>query len=331
MSFISTILFPTVFIIMFVAENLLIYENTDTLRERKNNYNIFIGIILFLTAALRHRNTGADTASYYGMYRAIANGSRNLVFFWNDFVKSITSNDYEDMIFWNLNSKLFSYINKSPQIWLAFIALIFFFAAYKIIKKYSDDPVISWAYLLCVFVYTFVLKGLRQSVAMSIVILSVDYIYERKLIRFLLLMALATLFHQSAFVFIIAYPLYKFKLSKIYFAIIGISIFMVRIMPSTIVNLWKYFASESRFSNYLEEKNMQSMSMTGWLVFFAIFVFCYLFKKDTIKNNPKNEFLYTMSMVALVMQSGAGIIAEMFRISNYFNLFNMILVANVSS
>jgi hypothetical protein len=56
--------------------------------------------------------------------------------------------------------------------------------------------------------YSFMLNGLRQAIAICICLYAIEYCKKRKLIPFLLLVFLAYLYHRSAFVFAPVYFLY---------------------------------------------------------------------------------------------------------------------------
>ena len=271
-----------------------------------------------------------DTSGYYWMYMDILSDYNSLDYYWLKFITSIKNGTYTDMLNWELISKLLSYVIRDGQLWLAVISAIFIVAAYKIIKEYSDDPVISWVYIFCMYIYIFILQGLRQSIAMAFILMSIKYVYKRNLLGFIIMVTVATLFHQSAKVFFIVYPLYRIKVSNIYFLIIGASFLVSRFLSSIVSVILNKLVTDSRFSDYLQgRENMYSE--TSFFVLGAIFIFCYLYKDELLKKNPKNQILYTISMLSLVIQSTAGLVAEMFRVSYYFNMFNLLLVANVCS
>jgi len=332
-SVLSVILFSSVFVIALIMENSLEIEGIEVSpynKKYKNKYNIVFAIILFLIAALRHPNTGADTSGYYWMYNKMLSDFNSLDYYWIQFITAIKNGTYTDTLNWELLSKLLSYVIRDGQLWLALVSAVFIFTVYKTIKEYSEDPVISWVYILCIYIYTFILQGLRQSIAMAFILMSIKYVYKRNLLGFIIMVTLATLFHQSAKVFFIVYPLYNLKVSNIYFLIIAVSFFVARFFSSIVSVILNKLVTDSRFSDYLQgRENMYSA--TSFFVLGAIFIFCYVNKDKLLKKNPQNQILYTISMLSLVIQSTAGIVAEMFRVSYYFNMFNMLLVANVCS
>lgn len=294
----------------------------------RQKYNLILALILFGIAALRHPYTGMDTAQYYAWYKQICATRLPLLDYFNAVIHGIQAGDFTDGLMWELFMKLGSYIIPNAQAWLAFISGVFIFACYRLIKRYSLDPIISWVYIYSIFIFNFVLQGLRQSVAMAIILFSFKYVKERKLLKFLCVIAIAYLFHQSAIIFAVVYPLTKIKSSKLYYVPIFGSVILSYIAPSAIVTSFQNIISDTRFNNYYTFGNSQTLSIMGWVLLLLIFVFCFVFRHNAIEEDGVNEELLTITMVGLVIQAFVGVLSEMFRVSYYFNMFNMVLVAN---
>lgn len=122
------------------------------------------------------------------------------------------------------------------------------------------------------------------------------------------------------------YPLRKLKVSKIYFAVIAGAFAVFTLFSSLGISILTRLSSNTRFSNYLDRSGMYTIS--GWIILFVFFSFCYYLKKQAVQDDDKINLLFTLSMLGLVIQSAAGVVAEMFRLSYYFNMFNMLLVPN---
>lgn len=135
------------------------------------------------------------------------------------------------------------------------VAAISLFFKYEAIKKYSIYPFVS---LIIYFSSNFIIQDfgqIRQGLAIAMTLYSIGAIKERKLFKFLALMAVAVSFHYSAVIFVPFYFLGNIKLSyKKILAILAASIlFYVMILMGVfeylIVNvlkseyiLWKYKA-----------------------------------------------------------------------------------------
>ena len=64
--------------------------------------------------------------------------------------------------------------------------------------------------------FTFTMSGLKQTLAMSLIILSFDGIYEHKVLRFVFLVFVASIFHFPALVFLPAYWIANMRLGRTY-------------------------------------------------------------------------------------------------------------------
>lgn len=300
----------------------------DKVEEReklRNKMNIWIGVLIFLIAALRGPGTGLDTGQYYSIFKRIMLENQPVSYYWNVVINGIKTGTFADGMFWNLFMKLASYVIRDAQIWLAFVSFLYLYSVYTVIDKYSDDPAISWLYIYFVFIFTFILQGLRQSVAMACVMRSFYYIIEKKPKKFAMLMGIAFLFHQSSIIFVIAYPLSKLKMNK------GLLIAMVvaalcRFAPSVVLNLLGSVSENSRFAYYANQ--ITSLSWSAFFIQLAIFAFCYYYREKDYERSELMTVLLNFSVMGMIFQSMTVIIAEMFRVSYYFNMFNMLLLAN---
>ncbi len=107
----------------------------------------------------------------------------------------------------------------------AALALFHCFVYCSFLKKYVP----SAYYWLAVFIYVFTpsfmlinISAMRQSVAITLFVFSLDYIHQKDAIRYFLCICLASLFHMSAIIFLPLYLLgfYEFKINKIFIIII---------------------------------------------------------------------------------------------------------------
>lgn len=330
MNFTTLFVFGFISILAFLLETMYHNRRLNASSEIQNIYNkrnnLLLFLALFLASALRSPNTGADTGGYYGLYKVILRGSNGVGYYWNVMVDSIKDGSFSDNLFWNFFNRVLAIIIKNPQLWLAIISGLFLLGSYITIERYSKDAAMSWIYILCVFIYTFILQGLRQSLSMMVILLSLKYVYEKKLSKFLLCIGIAYLFHNSSILFIIVYPLRRMKANKLYFGVIAGAFALFTLFSSLGLSILTSLSENTRFTSYLDRSGIYTIS--GWFILFVIFSFCFYLKKQAVQDDDKVNLLFTLSMLGLVVQSAAGVVAEMFRLSYYFNMFNMLLVPN---
>lgn len=115
--------------------------------------------------------------------------------------------------FWEI---LMSFITENRYIFILFTTLLTYLLFFRAIKIYIDD------YPLCCiiflgFMYYFTMTYLREVVAVGIAWQGVHYIWERKPLKFFLIMLVAATFHTSVFIFAVMYfiPFKKFSKKSI--------------------------------------------------------------------------------------------------------------------
>lgn len=92
------------------------------------------------------------------------------------------------------------YIYNKPVSFFVLSSLLTVFLYINTIKKYSND------FLLSVLLYVFIgswhgaFNGVRQYIAAAIVFAGHRYIYERKFVKYLLVVAIASLFHRTVWI-----------------------------------------------------------------------------------------------------------------------------------
>ncbi len=107
--------------------------------------------------------------------------------------------------------KLFLGLNLSNEIIYAILAVLILFPVAFSIYRHSDNVWISVSVYLCLTFFYTQLSFIRQSLAVSVLILAYGFMKKRKVVPVLILAVIATLFHFTAAVFI---PLYLLSLIK---------------------------------------------------------------------------------------------------------------------
>lgn len=77
------------------------------------------------------------------------------------------------------------------------------------IYKYTNSPLIGF-WLYWGILYLFTLNGIRQAIAISIVLYAYQFIKDKAFFKYLLMVFIAFLFHKSAALCICFYPLYHY-------------------------------------------------------------------------------------------------------------------------
>lgn len=111
--------------------------------------------------------------------------------------------------------KLLTLISSSPLTLFLAEAAICVFGVCLFIYRNSEQPFLSLFFYITLGEFAFEMMGFRQSIAMSICLVGLEFVKKKKPIPFLLTVALAACFHISAIVFLPVYFLAYRKLSAV--------------------------------------------------------------------------------------------------------------------
>ncbi len=153
-------------------------------------------LVFFLLSSLRWER-GTDWMSYYEFYNSISSYSPKSWYF--EFGYSYLN--YLVKVLFNSYSVL-----------LGILAFLVYSLVGTTIYKYGVYPILSLAIWFAISIADIFLT--RNTIAISLAIFSIRYIIDRKLVPFLLVLAVAFLFHRSALIFFPAYFIYSLKISR---------------------------------------------------------------------------------------------------------------------
>lgn len=306
----------TEYVIFFI----IVFFFSLAFEKKPGNGVLFIIIFaLWLLIGLRDIGVGVDTHGYIEEFHQFR--QMNLSSLWTQ-LKS-TSEPLYIFLSWLIGQ--FSSNYTVFLLWWAILPAISIFIS---LKDYTEGD-IDWSVSIVVFFllgfFAFYVAGIRQAAALSLVLLSLKYIDKSKFWRFFVIIIIASLIHNSAILFLVAYLLRKIKI-RWWYILIAILLFVLTsyIQVDYITTLSQYLFHE-RFANYgVTYESTQNSS--AFIMQTILFTVCLIKYKDLCKENELNNILFIFSFLGLLIQSMSGMIAEMARVSFYFCIFDLILV-----
>lgn len=264
---------------------------------------------LFALIAFRGVNVGFDTPAYSKMFIAM----KDSLF--------LLESSYERIeIGFKLLLKGLSMLNDNPQILFIVQALLFYVVFVNFLKKNTFEPARFIVLFLGLNLFNFYLTGVRQAFAMSICIVAYQLAKERKLIRFLLLVALAFMFHKSALFFIAIYPLCSQKLNRNYIVLDVLAIGLVAVFNKRLFEI-----GGSVFDlNYGIEATQNGYIMVGIVAVTTLMSFLY-YGALTYKN-PECSILIQINALSMAMWVLRLYSRTAERIAIYFLPFTILLM-----
>lgn len=304
-----------------VVGSILFYLGTFGLSGilcKANIHNNFLKLLLViippvLLATFRY-NIGYDYGSY-------------IIGYYNSFdvtYKSIIEG-YElgDPIAFNLISKFATMFN-SERVYLMLLALFSLVPGVIYILQEWDNsdiqPMIMFVFLFNPFIFSF--SACKQGIALSFLMLSLKYVYDRKPIKFALCVAVAFLFHSTALVFVFVYFFLNGKgnlsAGKKFLIIIG-CLLVIMNLEAILGNVMG-----GRYESYAVD-TVEGKNRTFWLYSLIAIVFL-LFRKILVKIDKRNELLIMMLVVGAICQYLGFFNAFTKRIGEYFLMSQVFLI-----
>lgn len=299
-------------------------------KDKKMYFCISAGTLLFFLVAFRHTSMGIlDTENVYlPIFMRVQQHS---------FIEILTNSMLSgNDIAW-LNGKLFFLITKcitcfttDYQIYLGLIGAPYIISTMYIVYKYSKQPLVSVIIFMALYyLYSFFL--IRQMLSISFILLAFVFMKKKKPFLFTIMVLIATLIHQTAIIFLIAYPICKYvKFGKKNFIIIAITFGVAYFFPQII-----YFLIErldftgkiiQRIQHGIYDSN-NSVSMFGAFLTIAMLCFSTYYRQKELEK-PMDDSLFHLSTLGSLVFCMSSVVSEFYRLSLFFSIFNILLVSN---
>lgn len=297
-------------LLAIVINSFLTIKSKISKHKKTLFYGLFMGFLLFLLAALRDKSVGTDSYRYAEVYNLIAN---------YDLFSILKTYGFESGYY--LLVKFLTLFSQNYQLSFIAISAIYAYAITRFIIKYSYGYMASFIMLISMKYFAFSMSGLRQTVAIALLLISIDYIISGKPLKFFIFVLIGSFFHNSAIVFLLFYLMKYVKVNKLVITIYFLFIPLVYIFRSSIISFVHIFI----YSDYIISESASSGIVT--LIVYIFILLVVLFFKDLLikKNNSLLIFIHMMYF-GVVTQIFVPFQANIFRVSMYFNIASIILI-----
>ncbi len=288
-----------------------------TVLKKKDGTRFFLMlscIELIIFTGLRGYTVGADTATYLDALSYYTGISFSEIFT----AKLVFPFDFEVGYF--LLTKICGFLKLSPTIFLFIIATAIYVPLFEYIYKNSSHPYISVVVYFGFGFFSYSLGIFRQFIAIGIILSALKYVEQRKLVKYVICICIAMLFHMTA---LIALPLYFFArinwrknifiimtlISEAVLMVVGIYVIKlaVTILPA--------------YSNYFKNSYGSASGSYLNLIFLNIVFFAFIFAN---RNSPQNDIKLNLTaaqlVLAIMLQCCAYHMAIFGRIVPYFSI-----------
>lgn len=289
-------------------------------KEQANLIYICLSFSLFVFSFIRWEdpyNSYSDWGNYYEYFIDCLQTDKNNTFEWG----------------YVLLNKLVRTFTDNYTVLLFFLGIILFSFQTVAIKILSPYPIMS-LFILWAVKFGNILF-VRQSIAISILLFSVKYLKERSFAKFLILVILASSFHSSSYLFILAWWVYPLKLSFkrisliLFFAVL-FSFFLFELMNMLeqltrgVINTNLSIYMNDSYNDMQEtEMNSRIIIIRGIISKIFILILLFLFRKYF--NSEQNGLLNLFLLGVLVYLLFTPLSIVFARFSYPFENFQIIL------
>lgn len=312
-----------IFILLVIINSMLL--NIDINKKVRKQYVIIIFMILTAIAMFRSYKVGVDTLQYYRNFNIIANLN------WSD----VDILRYEPGYFYFC--KVLSEISKDPHILIMVSSLIIIPSVGRFIYKYSKNVALSIFLYITLNIYFFHLTGMRQSIAIAILLYGIGFLIEGKYIKYSLVVILAAQFHSSAIFLLCMILIRKSSCGKkTYIRMLIISllgfVFYNQIFKLASILITKY---EGYADSIFGESNYFG-ALLMFLVYFIIYSICQIYQfrgrsQYKFEDNVIGKIAFRSLSIAVCLQVITMRMNIIGRMVPYFIIFAIIAVPDAIS
>lgn len=275
--------------------------------------------------AFRSINVGNDTVTYAAMYPVLANESVDRL--------SLFGGDTRFELGYVFLNKLLYGISTNPQVLLIVVAFVNVLALGIFLADLSPNLTMSLTIYTTMGFLNFPMNAMRQSVSLSIMLIAFLFLIRGHNFRFIILILLATLFHRTAIIMLVAVLFVKMSEKYIVgimaIGVTGILVFFQQLVVVISDNISTY----SAYADSFESSNSGSL---GILINIAIILGVLLFGKryekmigdeglSYVSQSTFRQFMNLM-VVSLCIYIVAFRFSQISRVGMYMSIFMIVLI-----
>lgn len=287
------------------------------LKKADTVYLTVASVLLALLTGMRGKYVGPDTTNYMSIFRDF----RRIPFF---VAISEKTGRFEGG--YKFLMRFVGIFTESTVVFFCICAGIFAVCLWGYINKNSKNKFMSIMFYFTVQGFTFQLSAIRQALAMGFVLISFEYMKQRKFWKFLFFVIIASLFHKSALAIIPMYFVAYFKMDfKNFFLYVigGVSVIAFRVVLVTVLS------NVLGYDGYLDDGGFQGGAIYVVFMYIITIVVAYIYKNSFIKEDKNNLLFFNMTFMSLIIYLLRYFINVVERVSFYYQFAFIILLPNV--
>lgn len=320
-----------IYISIFALLGLLTYKFERT--KYKNLICILVVVVLSLLIGLRAPHVGNDTITYHAMFT-------ELNVYDNFFI--VESFEYGYVIL----MRFIGLFTEDSQIAIIVVAFLTVTPVIVTIFKRSEMPWLSVVLFFLLGIMGSQMNILRQALAMSIIFAGSKFLLDRKIIKYIILVLFAMLFHKTAIFALLIIPfLYIPVKNSVIALLLMFAIIITAVFPYLLGILGKLFPQYAVYlnSDYFNGSGWLASTFSIAILIMTLFLFLnytrvplnrgYTFTFNLYSNALQKPKTYAFEWAFVILLAG-GIIAIaaniMDRITSYYMMFMLLFYPKIA-
>ena len=276
---------------------------------------------LIIVAGLRYK-VGTDYHTYMLLYELAGKYNNIWEIFGFGTDKSSTDPGFTALL-WILNQ-----ISADPALMFAVVAAITYIYIVKTLYVYGRPFELSMFLFIGMFHYYASFNGIRQYMAAALLFWAVRYLIDGKLVRYMIVVLICSLFHSSALIMIPVYFIVRRKAWSPVLWCLMLVFLAGTFLYQKFLSVFLVVLENSQYGHYEEwlMKNTNGMNVIKIIVLLLPLVLAGCFRKQLRKRWPEVDYIVNLCLIGFLF----GILATkdviFARFNIYFGLYQLILV-----
>ena len=282
--------------------------------EKKNKRALAFFFVFFtILVMLRHESIGNDTQNYIYLFKYF------------DLTAWENIDGYNIEIGYAYFNKIVSWFTKEPQVFLAVSAILTMVMIYPTYKRLCLDASLTIVLFCTMSTFLMMFSGIRQMLAVGLGFVAYEFVRNKKIVHFILIVCLAMTFHTSAFMLIFMYPLYHATITRKWlFVIVPMMVIMIVFNESIFSFLLLILA---RFTNYEGEITLTG-AYTMLFLFMVLSIFSFAIPNESFLDKETNG-LRNFLLFSCMIQCFAPLNTWAMRMNYYYIIFIPLLLPKI--
>ena len=322
LAYILLVVFPSIIFLLYhfpvtaYGDNALLKRQCWWKNRNAKTLSAFF-VIYFFILALRADTIGVDLQQYLPRFQTIAQSS---------FSELVALSESVNPGYIAIN-KLISFFSRNNQFFLAVIAACTVIPIAILYKKESEHAMLSISIFLILPLFSMFFSGLRQTLAIAMVVPAFYCAKNKKRLLFLLTVLIAYLFHSAGIFIILLYPVYRAKITKKGLFVVIPAMVFVYIFNVQIFNFVLQFMGEKYQERYSELSDTGAYTMIVLFIMFAVYSFVVVNDKQL---DETTLGMRNLLLLSIVLQFFAPINPIAMRVNYFYILFIPLLISRIT-